>query len=251
MMKLLAKMASDFEKPDKVHILFSEQIQEKMWNLPIQDLFMVGRKTLPKLEMMRIKTIGDLAKTNKQFLIKKFGKHGKLMWEYANGIDESKVEFEESKPKCIGNSITLPQDVNDIEKLNEILLALSEQVCYRLRKQEMYAKVVNVQIKTKNFEVYSHQKTMDLPTDSTKVIYNTAKELLKVLHKGWYIRLIGLSVSNLSEKTERQISLFDTEKTEKQEKLDKTIDSLKEKYGYNKITIAGKMNINDKIKFKD
>lgn len=249
--KLLAKMASDFEKPDKVHILFSEEIKEKMWNLPIGELFMVGRKTLPKLEMMRIKTIGDLAKTNKQTLIRKFGKHGNQMWEYANGIDNSEVEFEESKPKCIGNSTTLPQDINNIENLNEILLALSEQVCFRLRKQQMVAKVINVQIKTKNFEVYSHQKTIESSTDSTRTISNIAKELLKVLHKGQYIRLIGISVSNLSEKNERQISLFDTEKTEKQEKLDKTIDSLKEKYGYNKITIAGKMNINDKIKFKD
>lgn len=249
--KLLAKMASDFEKPDKVHILFSEEIKEKMWNLPINDLFMVGRKTLPKLEMMRIKTIGDLAKTNKQILIRKFGKHGNQMWEYANGIDNSEVYYEKSKPKCIGNSTTLPQDINNMEKLNEIILALSEQVCFRLRKQEMIAKVVNVQIKTKSFEVYSHQKTMDLPTDSTRIISNTAKELLKVLHKGQYIRLVGLSVSTLSEKSERQISLFDTDKTEKQEKLDKTIDSLKEKYGYNKITIAGKMNINDTIKFKD
>lgn len=249
--KLLAKMASDFEKPDKVHTLFIEEIQEKMWRLPISELFMVGRKTLPKLEMMQIKTIGDLAKSNKQTLTRKFGKHGILMWEYENGIDNSEVEYESSKPKCIGNSTTLAQDINDINKINEILLALSEQVCFRLRKQEMLAKVVNVQIKTKNFEVYSHQKTMDIPTDSTKRISNTAKELLKVLHRGQYIRLIGVSVSNLSEKAERQISLFDTEKTEKEEKLDKTIDLLKEKYGYNKVTIAGKMNVKDTIKFKD
>lgn len=249
--KLLAKMASDFEKPDKVHILFSEQIQEKMWKLPISDLFMVGRKTLPKLEMMRIKTIGDLANTNKQLLTRRFGKHGMMMWEYANGIDNSEVEYEKSKPKCIGNSTTLSEDINDINKLNEILLALVEQVCFRLRKHEMLAKVVNVQIKTRNFEVYSHQKTIDIPTDSTKKISSMAKELLKVLHKGQYIRLIGISVANLSDKSERQISLFDTEKTEKEERLDKTIDLLKEKYGYNKVTIAGKMNINDTIKFKD
>lgn len=249
--KLLAKMASDFEKPDKVHILFSEDIKSKMWNLPISDLFLVGRKTLPKLEFMRIKTIGDLARTNKQTLIRKFGKHGSKMWEFANGIDDSEVEYEESKPKCIGNSTTLPQDIKDIDKLLEILLALTEQVCFRLRKQEMVAKTVNVQIKTKNFEIYSHQKTLEIPTDSTKQIVNVAKELLRVLHKGQYIRLIGVSVANLSEKAERQISLFDTEKTEKEEKLNRTIDLLKEKYGYNKVTIAGKLNINDTIKFKD
>ena len=126
--KLLAKMASDFTKPDKVHTLFEEEISSKMWPLPVSELLMLGRKTIPKLYNMRIKTIGELAKTDKQLLIKKFGKHGMMMWEYANGIDNSEVQYKYENPKGIGNSITLPEDINEMAKLEEILLALTEQV---------------------------------------------------------------------------------------------------------------------------
>ena len=116
--KLLAKMASDFTKPDRVHTLFEEEIETKMWPLPVSELFMLGRKTLPKLNTLRIKTIGDLAKQDKEFMIKKFGKHGLLMWEYSNGIDKSEVNYKEEKPKGVGNSVTLPQDIYNIEKNN-------------------------------------------------------------------------------------------------------------------------------------
>ena len=247
--KLLAKMASDFQKPDKIHTLFPQEIPTKMWVLPVSELFMVGKKTIPKLERMGIRTIGDLAKQDKTILIHKFGKFGKVMWEYANGIDASEVISQEEEPKGIGNSITLPKDIQNIEELSEVLLALSEQVAFRLRKQNKRAYVVNVQLKTKDFISYSHQKKLEVPTDSTKTIGNVAKALLQESYKGEPIRLIGVRVDNLCSKKEIQLSLFDTNK-EKQEKLDQTIDKLKEKYGYNTITIAGKMNLNDRIRFK-
>lgn len=138
--KLLAKMASDFTKPDRIHTLYKEEIPTKMWPLPVSELFMLGKKTVPKLYNMQIKTIGDLAKTSKETLSKKFGKHGIQMWEYANGIDNSEVQYKKEKPKGIGNSITLPENVEQIEKLEEILLALAEQVTYRLRKYDLLAK---------------------------------------------------------------------------------------------------------------
>lgn len=247
--KLLAKMASDFQKPDKIHTLFPQEILTKMWVLPVSELFMVGKKTIPKLERMGIRTIGDLAKQDKTILIHKFGKFGKVMWEYANGIDASEVISQEEEPKGIGNSITLPKDIQNIEELSEVLLALAEQVAFRLRKQNKRAYVVNVQLKTKDFISYSHQKKLEVPTDSTKTIGNVAKALLQESYKGEPIRLIGVRVDNLCSKKEIQLSLFDTNK-EKQEKLDQTIDKLKEKYGYNTITIAGKMNLNDRIRFK-
>lgn len=249
--KLLAKMASDFQKPDRIHTLYEEEIEKKMWTLPVIELFMVGKRTLPKLEQMHIKTIGDLAHYDEQKLIKKFGKFGKTMWEYANGIDFSEVNGKQEKPKGIGNSITLSEDMEDIDKINEILLALVEQVTYRLRKEKLVASVVNVQIKTKDFSVFSHQRKLEMATDSTKEIYQIAKELLAILLKGRTIRLLGIRVDDLSDPSEKQISLFDVEKNEKQEKLDKTIDALKNKYGYNSVTRAGKMNLNHKMKFKE
>ena len=249
--KLLAKMASDFTKPDRVHTLWKEEIPEKMWTLPVSELFMLGKKTVPKLYNMQIKTIGDLAKTDKTKLEKKFGKHGILMWEYANGIDSSEVKYLPEKPKCIGNSVTLPKNISDIDKLEEIVLTISEQVAYRLRKEKLFASTVNVQLRTKNFEDTSHQKKLPEATDTTKQIYMTAKELLhEMYHKGQEIRLVGVRVDNLTDKKDEQISLFNTNKNEKQEKLDKVIDQLKNKYGYNAVTRATKMDVDDLVQFK-
>ena len=249
--KLLAKMASDFTKPDRVHTLFENEIPDKMWILPVSELFMLGKRTVPKLYNMQIKTIGDLAKTNKKILQDRFGKHGIMMWEYANGIDDSEVKYVKEKPKGVGNSITLPEDVTNIEKLEEIVLALTEQVTYRLRKEKLLAKVVNVQLRNKNFVDTSHQKKLTTATASTKEIFNVAKELLKQMYvKGTPIRLVGVRVDDLTDKEEIQISLFHDCHNEKQEKLDKTIDQLKEKYGYNSITRAGNMGVENLIKFR-
>ena len=250
--KLLAKMASDFTKPDRVHTLFEEEISTKMWPLPVSELFMLGRKTIPKLYNMRIKTIGELAKTEKQLMIKKFGKHGLMMWEYANGIDNSEVHYQYEKPKGVGNSTTLPMDVNDISKLEEILLALTEQVTYRLRRYDLLANVVNVQLRTKDFEDKSHQRKLPEATSNTKEIYALAKELLEEMYiKGTQIRLIGMRVDNLIEKDELQLSLFGQQDNEKQEKIDKVVDELKQKYGYNSVTRAGKLHTEENLKLKD
>ena len=250
--KLLAKMASDFTKPDKIHTLYAEEIPEKMWRLPISDLFMLGKKTIPKLYNLQIKTIGDLAKSDKNIMEKKFGKHGIMMWEYANGIDNSEVKYQKEKPKGIGNSITLPQNISDIKKLEEILLALTEQVTYRLRRQELLANTVNIQLRTKEFQDTSHQGKLSEATSTTKEIYQKAKELLEQIYQPrMEIRLIGVRVDNLVEKKEQQLSFFKNEQNQKQEKLDETIDALKEKYGYNTITRAGKMNVGNMLKLKD
>ena len=245
--KLLAKMASDFEKPDKVHTLFKEEIPIKMWNIPVQNLFMLGRKTAPKLNNMKIKTIGDLAKTNKNYLMRTFGKHGLLMWEYANGIDKSPVNYKYEKPKSIGNSTTLPRDLNNIEKIAEIILMLTEQVTYRLRKYKLLANVINVQLRTNQFKDFRHQKKLDIPTSSTKEIYIKAKKLLKEMYNGESIRLIGVKVDKLIEQNEIQLSLFSNEKEiNKQSKLDKTIDLLKQKYGYESIKRGTTLNLKEK-----
>ena len=243
--KLLAKMASDFEKPNKVHTLWEEEIPEKMWKLPVGELFMVGRKSIPKLQKMGIKTIGDLAHSSQQQMIRVFGKYGKMIWEYANGIDLSEVKYEKEDPKCIGNSITLPYDYTQIEKLEEILLMLVEQVTYRLRKNQLKAKVVNVQIKTNDFKTFSHQRKLQEYTNSTKYVYQEAKKLLRDLKVNQPVRLIGIRVDDLSKGEYMQMSFFtpQTTDTQKQEKLDKTVDSIKSKYGYEVIKRAGDMNI--------
>ncbi len=247
--KLLAKMASDFEKPNKVHTLYEYEIEDKMWTLPVSELFMIGKKTVPKLHNLRIKTIGDLAKTDKEFLIKRFGKHGNLMWNYANGIDEDDVNSKVELPKSIGNSVTLPQDIKSIDEINKIVIALSEQVSYRLRKYNLVANTVNVQLRTKDFENYSHQKALKFSTSSTKEIIETAKQIVLEMYKNEPIRLIGVRVDNLENKDEVQLSIFANDF--KQDKLDNVVDTLKLKYGYNSITRAGELDIKEIVKGKE
>lgn len=172
------------------------------------------------------------------------------MWEYANGIDNSEVQYIQEKPKSIGNSITLPMDINDIEQLEKVLVALTEQVTYRLRKQNMLANVVNVQLRTKDFKDFSHQAKLDFATSNTKEILKKAKILLNEMYKkGEFIRLVGVRTDNLVQQDEVQLSLFENvESIEKQNRLDKIIDSLNEKYGYDSIIRAGKLNSNEIVK---
>lgn len=168
------------------------------------------------------------------------------------GIDNSEVHYQEEKPKGVGNSITLPQNVMELEKLEEILLALTEQVTYRLRRYDLLANTVSVQLRTKDFEDTSHQGKLLVATGSTKEIYSKAKQLLEqMFNPHMAIRLIGVRVDNLVEKEQLQLSLFQNETNEKQEKLDKVVDELKQKYGYKSITRAGKMEADKFLKLKD
>lgn len=236
--KILAKIASDFEKPDKIHTLFKSEIEDKLWNLPINEMFLVGKKSVPKLNKMGIKTVGDLAKTDKAMIIKNFGKYGYTIWKYANGESKEEVNYIEEKPKGIGNSVTLPYDYGSIDELEVILVELVQKVAYRLRKENMYATVVNVHLKNNDFKNVSHQKKLMYKTDTTNDILDTAKELLRELYTGDLIRLIGVRVDGLVEKEEFQLSIFDQKEESKNRKLDDTLDKLKEKFGYDVVTRA-------------
>lgn len=231
--KLLAKMASDFEKPDKIHTLYKREVPLKMWKLPVQELFMLGKRTVPFLRSINIKTIGDLAKTDKRILEKRLGKHGTLIWEYANGIDESEVIYEQNKPKSIGNSITLPIDLIEREKIENVLLQITELVTYRLRKWELLANTVSVQLRTNKFKDYSHQRKLGFSTNTTTEIFKCVKEIFGEMYNEEPIRLIGVRLDKLIEKSEEQISFFSSNK--KYQKIDEVLDNINKKYGKNTI----------------
>ena len=163
------------------------------------------------------------------------------------GIDNSIVNNKIELPKSIGNSVTLPKDVNSIEEINEILVMLSEQVSFRLRKYELKANTLNVQLRTKDFFDFSKQKRFNFPTSNTKEIISLSKEILKEMYNKESIRLVGLRVDNLESAEEQQLSFF-LKNNDKQEKLNKTIDILKEKYGFNKIKRAGDLFIDKRGK---
>ena len=234
--KVLAKMASDFKKPNLVHTLYHHEIQDKLWPLPISSLFMCGRSSVEALHKLGILTIGDLAKADVNILKAHLKSHGATLWEYANGIDASAVGVQPVKMKGIGNSVTLTQDAETREDAYLALLSLAESVGSRVRASGELAGMVSTEIKYATFRSVSHQTTLDIPSDSTDTIYRTACKLFDELWDGTPIRLLGIRTSKLIPNTEpTQMSLFDlqtaTPKSEKQKKLDMALDSLRGRYG--------------------
>ena len=242
--KLCAKMASDFEKPNKVHTLYNDEIETKMWVLPVNDLFMVGKKTAEKLEMLGINTIGDLAKCDISFLKKHFKSFGQLLWEYANGIDNSPVINLEEANKCISVSETFEVDVDNINRLRNTLLEQVEKVTKALRKEQMYAKTIAVTIKTYDFKNFSKQMKLDNATDITEEIYKNILNLFENFWDGTKIRNLGVRLSNFTDRCDRQLSLFE-QYDEKDHNVQKIIDSVNDKYGKNAVVKAALLNKND------
>ena len=237
--KLCAKMASDFEKPDKVHTLFDEEIKTKMWPLKVDELFMVGRNSSKKLHELGINTIKDLANTDENLLIKHFKSMGTMMHEYANGIDESSVIRPAPKNQGIGHSTTVPEDLETFSEIKKVLNQLSSMVGIRLRKENKYATVVSVQLRNNSFYNYQHQKKLMNPISSNKDIYDVACELAKSMWKGDPIRLVGIRVTDFTDRNVEQISLFEEAGTiEKNSKVQRAMDKINEKYGYNTINNA-------------
>lgn len=230
--KLLAKMASDFEKPDKVHTLFPEEVPGKMWPLPVENLFFVGPATKKKLHNLGIRTIGELAHIDPELLKSHIGnKHGILIHEYANGIDRAPVEAEHADTKGYGNSTTLPSDIFSIEEADPILLSLSEMVASRLRADHVKAACITVEIKDCHFRRSSHQKKLSVHTDITNEIVKTAKELYRESFRGIPVRLIGVRASDITKEDFSQMDLFENQKKEKLRKLDQSIDAIRGRYG--------------------
>lgn len=230
--KLLAKMASDFEKPDKTHTLFAEEIPDKMWPLPLRQLFFVGGSAAAKMERIGLHTIGDVASCNPHILKSHLGdKYGTLIHRYANGTDDEPVEEREPLNKGYGNSITLPQDVADYDTACQVLLALSETVGARLREARVRCNCICVELKDWQFSSQSHQMTLTASTDSTSVLYQNACKLLKEFWDLTPVRLIGLRTSHISEDGFEQMSLFESEQSRKMKELEKTVDSIRSKYG--------------------
>lgn len=246
--KLEAKMASDFTKPDRVHTLFDNEIKKKMWPLPVEDLFMVGKSAASRLRDDGIKTIGELACTNIEILKRKFKSHGVLMWEFANGIDNSKVEAKRDDPKSVSSSTVLPYNYSNKKEIEKVLKILSSDVGKKLRTKHLYANSISVWIKYSNFKKVSKQITIDNSINNDKDIYKYACLLLEKLWDGEnYIRSLCVGVANISCNHDKQLSLFDNNTSNKQmdlkeDKLQSAIDCIRNKYGDEMIGYADVIN---------
>lgn len=240
--RLLAKMASDFKKPNLVHTLFPEEVPTKMWPLPVSELFFVGRQTTKRLHGLGIFTIGDLAKTDKKIIHDNLKSHGDVIWEFANGIGDN-METVANKNripanKGYSNETTLPFDVTDADTAKAILLSLTETVAYRIRADKSYVSVVSVSIVDNEFNNTSRQITLDSSTNVTNELYHYVCRLFDDLWHGAPIRLLGVHTSKATNENLRQYSLFDTQNTEKLSKLDSAIDAIRLKYGEDSIKRA-------------
>lgn len=230
--KLLAKMASDFEKPNKVHTLFPEEIERKMWPLPVGDLLFVGKATVKQLNNIGIRTIGELAREDRKLLVQKFGKAGEVMWRFANGMDDSPVEPIRADNKGYGHSTTLAFDVTDAATAKKILLELTDKVCMRLRRDDAKVETVSVQFRFSDLSRASHQCTLPNATNITQEIYGYVCKLFDEKWDHTPIRLLGVSTSRVAkEDGGRQMNLFDDTDYEKLEKLDKAMDSIRDRFG--------------------
>ncbi len=230
--KLCAKMASDFEKPFKVHTLYSNEIEKKMYPLKVGDLFGIGRKTVPKLQALGINTISDLANYDSNNLSKYFKNQACKMIEWAKGIDDSIVKKDREKRKCLSNEITLERDFKSKGEINIILKEISMNLARLLRKNDQYCNVVEVHLKDNMFKTISHQKKLVNPTNLSTEIYSAAKALLNEMYNDESIRLIGIRLDKLTKVHNHQVSLFEEiDTTTNNMKLEKTIDHLQEKYG--------------------
>ena len=230
--KLLAKMAGDFEKPDKVHTLFPDEIREKLWPLPVGELFSVGGASEQKLKRLGIMTIGDLAQADLGTLQATLKKHGEAIWNYANGRDFSLVEAERADNKGYGNSVTLSYDVARAEEAKQVLLSLAETVGRRLRRDGAWIEVVSVTLRFFDLTNASHQCVLEHATNITDEIYQAACRLFDEFWDRTPIRLIGIQTGKVTrEGDNRQLSLFDDTDYEKLERLDRAMDSIREKFG--------------------
>ncbi len=231
--KLLAKMAGDFEKPDKVHTLFADEIPAKLWPLPVGELLGVGESTVRALAKLSVRTIGDLAACSEGLLQSAVGsKLGRQLHHYANGLDDSPVTAEAAEAKGYSVSTTLEENVTTAEQAHKILLELADSVTSRMRADGARAGCISVTIRSTQFRDRSHQRRLEEPTDITGEVFSVAEALFRELwDRRTPLRLLGISLTALSHGEAEQLSLFRDERREKEKQLDKTVDLLRGRFG--------------------
>ena len=241
--KLLAKMASDFKKPDRVHTLYPEEIEEKMWPLSVSELFFVGRATTKKLFSVGIKTIGDLAAADPVWLRSILKKQGEIIWGFAHGVDCSPVLSAPAPNKGYGNSTTIPFDVVDVPNAKKVLLALAETVGNRLREDKVQVEVIAVGIRYSDLSYVSHQRRLTASTNLTGELYRNACELFEELWNGAPVRHLGIHTCRVQDSDfSRQLTLFDSLDYEKLARMDFTLDQIRERFGIDSVQRAVFLN---------
>lgn len=233
--KLLSKMAGDFEKPNKVHTLFPEEMEKKMWPLPVRDLFLVGGATQRKLKMLGIYTIGDLAMADVKLLRRRLGKHGETIWHFANGRNADAVTPAPAENRGYSNSVTTAGDVVTHAQAHQVLLSLCETVASRMRRDGKCGRCISVHLRTHTFSHCSHQWMLHGATNITGEIFTAA---CRIFDEVWDavtpLRQLGVQVTALTGEPYQQYDLFSglsPVQYERKLRLDETVDALRDKFG--------------------
>ena len=234
--KLLAKMASDFQKPDRIHTLFPEEVPQKMWPLPIGELFMAGRSSVEVFKKLEINTIGDLAHADVNVITLHLKSHGRMLWNFANGIGDDKVQYEPEEAKGVGNSTTLSEDATTYEEVRDVFRELAQSVGNRLKKEGKKAGMVSMEVRYYDFRNMSHQVQLQKPTNDPVILCETACNLFRESWSGEPVRLLGIRTSKLvEENAPEQLTIFDIEfpkePDEKHKKLNAALEQLNNRYG--------------------
>ena len=244
--KIFAKLGSDYKKPDATTVITEENFKQIVWPLPCSDLLFVGKSTKERLNKVNIKTIGDLAGSTGEFLNDYLGKNGYQLWLYANGLDDSEVKTADYKRtvKSVGNSTTTSDDMCSLREISSTFLTLSSSVAGRLRRAGLKGKVVQITVRDSALNVYEKQKVLFKDTDSARVIHECAVELFKESYD-WHlpVRSIGVRLTDLvSSDAPEQLSLFEeVDRNEKEDRLEKTVDTIRERFGKKSLMLLGEL----------
>lgn len=235
--KIFAKMGSEYKKPDQTTVITRENYKDILWPLPVEQMFFVGAVAAEKLHRIGIQTIGDLASAHRNILTELLGKQGSMLWDYANGLDEAPVSpsEEREKIKSVGNGVTFHRNLVGEDDISVAVVGLADKVTARLRKLQLKARGVKVEIKDPGFQVISRQQQLPFPSNSSSEINKKAMEIIKANWKlSKPIRLMTITAINLEdEDAPEQMDIFSAmgEDREREEKLDRAIDDIRKKYG--------------------
>lgn len=250
--KIFAKLGSDYKKPDATTLISEENYKDIVWPLPCSDLLYVGRSTTERLHKVNIRTIGDLANTSRDFLSQYLGKHGMQLWTSANGLDDDEVKMADYRRqlKSVGNSTTTAKDMTSVSEISATFHTLSNEVATRLRKHSLKGTVVQITVRDSNLMIYEKQRVLGKSTDNSNDIYKAAMLLFNESYD-WHtsVRSIGVRMTNLVDKdAPEQLSLFDElSKTQKNDKLERTLDKIKERYGKDSVILCAELPQKDNI----
>ncbi len=247
--KIFAKMGSDYKKPDATTVISRDNYKKILWPLDIESLFFVGNASAQKLKKAGIFTIGNLANSDKKFVTSLLGKQGSMIHDYANGLENEPVKLfsEKEKIKSVGNGITFKRNLKNENDIHTAIVGLSDKVASRLRKYQMKAYGIKIDIKDPTFKVISRQKQLISPTNTSEDIVCTAFELLKA---NWLlgdpIRLLTITAINLTDENEdEQLNMFaqnDIKTKERSQSMERAMDMIRNKYGDNAITFGRIIN---------